>query len=74
MSQRCEWGRSETRGRLSGTRLTTPYNEDWIEAMKDAVPPHARHWDRDQREWWIADEFMDTVAELCDEHFGHAPD
>lgn len=34
-------------------RLRTPYNNDFIDALKDLVDKDSRRWDRDAKHWWV---------------------
>jgi len=50
--------------------LRSPYNEDFIKALKDAIPSRSREWDRVHKGWRIALEWADVVVDLVEEHGG----
>lgn len=61
-----EWGES----RRGGTNLYVPYNEDFIEALKETVPSRLRRYEPgDVPCWWIHDNWLDEVESLLVEHF-----
>lgn len=49
--------------------LETPYDEDFVEQLKEAVPSHGRSWDPKDRVWLISSEYWDTAAEVVEEYF-----
>lgn len=44
--------------------LRVDYDEEFIEAIKDALPPHYRGWDPATARWVIPEQFERTVRHL----------
>lgn len=53
-----------------GMYLESPYNTDFIEALKAAMPQDERRWDSVRKQWWISDAYLDEVDGLLFEYFG----
>lgn len=53
-----------------GMYLESPYNPDFIDALKSTVPQDERKWDSVRKQWWISDAYLDEVDGLLFEHFG----
>jgi hypothetical protein len=49
--------------------LETPYDEDFVEDLKAALPARARSWNRDRRVWIIAGEYWDAAVEVVEQYF-----
>lgn len=64
MAERPEWQEAKY-----GMYLYAPYNEEFAEEMKRAVPFEERKWDPLKKAWWISDPFLDDVDSLLQEHF-----
>lgn len=43
--------------------------EEFVEALKELVPPRNRRWDGERKAWWIDEEYLDEARELALEHF-----
>lgn len=52
-----------------GMYLESPYNPQFIEALKATVPPDERKWDSKRKQWWISDAYLDEVDGLLFEYF-----
>jgi hypothetical protein len=48
----------------------SPYDAGLVADLKARVPSHARHWDKDTRQWRIAPQFVQVVADLVQRHLG----
>lgn len=64
MARQPEWQSAEY-----GMFLDCPYNEDFIDEMKQVVPREERRWDKHKRMWWISDLYLDEVDNLLFSHF-----
>ena len=53
-----------------GMLIDTPYNEDFVEAIKAGVPGRDRAWDPDEKVWWVAVEWAEYAAQLVAYHYG----
>lgn len=53
-----------------GTRIDTPYQEAFVEALKERWPHGYRLWDPDEEVWWVEEGNEEAVEELVIEHFG----
>lgn len=53
----------------------TPRNQAFIDALKAGIPPGSRKWGRDEGKmaWIVAAPYLDTVKQLCQQHFGQMP-
>lgn len=60
-----EWGKEEN----GGTLLYTPFNEEFVEALKEEIPASKRRWLPDEEAWWVHDDFVDAVETLLLNHF-----
>ena len=52
-----------------GMHLESPYNPDFIEALKRDVPADERKWDSVRKQWWISDAYLDEVDALLFDYF-----
>ncbi len=55
-----------------GMFLELPYhesNKDFLVDMKSAVPEDERRWDKDKKQWWISDAYLDEVDQLLFHYF-----
>ncbi|HOV80821.1 MAG TPA: hypothetical protein PK728_12080 [Bacillota bacterium] len=52
-----------------GIYIDTPYDEDFIEALKRHVPAEHRKWDPDMKTWWISDKYAAQAERDCKAHF-----
>lgn len=49
--------------------LSTPYHEDFVAELKEAVPARHRRWMPDARVWEISEEYWADVASLVEDYF-----
>ena len=54
--------------------VDSPFNRDFVDALKNAIPHTERKWDGGKKVWSVAVRHADTVAALCKEHFGSVID
>lgn len=54
----------------SGIAFSVPYHAAFLEALKAAVPPAARHYHSNDREWVIGATYAEAAIALVVEHFG----
>lgn len=47
----------------------TPYNRDFVDALKESVPHTERKWVADKKLWVVTDNHGDKVVALAKEHF-----
>jgi len=52
-----------------GMYLDCPYNQDFLDEMKEVVPREERRWDNQRKQWWISDAYLDEVDNLLFSHF-----
>ena len=64
MDQQPEWQSAEY-----GMYLECPYNRDFLDEMKRAVPSDERKWDNKRKQWWISDAYLDEVDNLLFTYF-----
>ena len=50
--------------------IRSPYNADFVAALKESVPPQARKWDGLNKAWTVSPEYGDVVAALMQQHYG----
>lgn len=48
-------------------RLVSPYNANFVDAMKAEVPPAARNWDGEC--WSFDSDYAETVEDLAIQHY-----
>jgi HAMP domain-containing protein len=58
--------------------VTTPYNTDYVEALKSRIPYHAhrlvqREWDAEKKVWYVRPIHRETLYEILRESFGFEP-
>lgn len=53
-----------------GTRVDTPFDQAFIDELKDRWPHGWRLWDDASETWWVAAGNEQEVEELVIEHFG----
>jgi len=53
----------------NGMYLECPYDKEFMEAFKIAIPKKERHWNRAKRQWWVSDIYLDEVENLLFDHF-----
>jgi len=53
-----------------GIFLKTPYLAEFVEELKDRIPPHGRHWDRVKKMWYVEPSWADDARELVSWYFG----
>jgi hypothetical protein len=51
------------------TRFLTPYDPDFVEALKASVPWSARKWNPESKGWLVFDPYVDEAIELASDHF-----
>jgi hypothetical protein len=49
--------------------LETPYNEDFVAALKSGLPSYARSWDSQRKVWIIAGEWWEKAQEIVEEFY-----
>jgi len=47
----------------------TPFNEDFISALKTDIPKHSRSWDPEERCWLVDSYWFGNLQDLLPEHF-----
>lgn len=57
-------GRRDRRTDRTGLVVDTPYSRDFVEDLKDAVPPADRAWWPDQKLWWVSEDHEADVVAL----------
>lgn len=45
-------------------RVTFPFDRDVVESIKHLVPPHSRTYDPDERAWYVAPRYGDSIRKL----------
>lgn len=74
-NQRPEWEKAKW-----GMLLNLPFHEknrEFLVDMKKIVPEDERRWDREKKNWWISDAYLDEVDQLLFHYFetqGHGRD
>lgn len=63
-------GASLRRGAAETIVLQCDYNEEFIEALKQAIPWKDRRWDPKRTAWVIADQYDVVVRRLVAEYLG----
>lgn len=53
-----------------GVLIDTPYNADFVEELKSAVPARERSWSPGEKVWWIEPDWASEVEDLVHYHFG----
>ena len=46
-----------------------PYDEDFIDEMKDAIVGAFRRWDPDNRVWFVHASFLTELLQICHRYF-----
>lgn len=54
-----------------GAVIRTPYLQDFVDELKETVPAAYRHWDRENKQWYIEPSYANEAAELF---FSYFPD
>lgn len=54
-------------------RVVTPYNRDFIEALKQLMPFSDRAWDGASKMWTISEKFLGPVSTLAEKFFHTKP-
>jgi hypothetical protein len=61
--------------RVFGYILTeTPYNENWVSAIKYVIPNDHREWNKKGKVWFIGVSYYEAVKEITEYFFGHVID
>lgn len=47
----------------------TPYNKDFVSALKDKIPKDYRRWDPDEKVWVISYSYENRLIALCSTYF-----
>lgn len=55
-----------------GFLIQTPYDEIFVEQIREMVPIKDRWFNRSRRGWWVAEEHREIVLHLVHEAFGGA--
>lgn len=53
--------------------LRTPYDRQFLDALKSQIDEYARRWDAANKVWRFDDSQMLTLEALCEKHFGVKP-
>jgi len=48
----------------------SPYNGDWLSAMKETIPYSSRKWNRNNKSWVFKRKYIDEVRDLAKTHYG----
>ncbi len=51
-------------------KVSTPFDETYLEHMKEAVPARCRKWNGDEKVWLYKAPYVDVVVRLLQVHFG----
>jgi hypothetical protein len=54
--------------------LKTPFDRDFVEALKLAIPAPYREWSPEKKTWYIYQEYDDTVIDLVESRGGRVSD
>ena len=46
----------------------SPYDAGLVEDLKREIPYSDRRWDRDQKLWFVAPQWAETLADLAEKH------
>ncbi len=55
-----------------GFLVKTPYDDFFLEQLREMVPVRDRWFNRPRKGWWIAEEHRDVILHLVREAFGGA--
>jgi hypothetical protein len=55
---------------VAAYRVSTPYNPQFVELLKQLIPVADRIWDTQQKIWTIAEGFYQPVKDLCSKIWG----
>ena len=60
------------RMKIAGNQIAiiSPYNADFVAALKTEVPAAARKWDAVAKTWTVSADYGDVVAGLMSRHYG----
>ena len=50
--------------------ISTPYNQNFVEFIKAAIPVGKRHWDPQTKIWMFSEEFLPPLLKLCQKVWG----
>lgn len=53
-----------------GSRVETPFDQGFVNAIKEKWSHGTRAWDDEEGVWWVAEGHEEAVEELVLEHFG----
>jgi hypothetical protein len=53
----------------SGIDVSTPYESDFVDALKATVPSRGRKWDSDRKMWTITPAYIDDAVRLLEQYF-----
>ena len=54
-------------------RVVTPYNKDFVEALKQLMPFSNRAWDSQTKMWTVTENYLGPVAALAEKFFRVKP-
>ena len=49
------------------------YDPDLVADLKEAIPWRDRRWDGDQKLWFVAPRWAETLADLAEQYLGKRP-
>lgn len=53
----------------SWVRVVAPWNQDFLDELKDTFQPSFRRWDPDAKHWLINDIYLEDIILLCKKYF-----
>ena len=53
--------------------VVSPYDEEFVRLLKNAVPANERRWNPEGRSWLVAVRHGKTVQDICDKVFNQSP-
>ena len=55
-----------------GYLIQTPFDDFFLEQLREMIPKRDRWFNRSRKGWWIAEEHLDVVLHLVRDAFGGA--
>jgi len=52
---------------LARVQVTSPYDTEFVEALKNLAPHRARAWDPEEKCWWFTEAYLDHLKVLAQE-------
>lgn len=48
---------------------TTQYNEEFVEQMKEEIPPAHRGWKEEKGAWWVNEDWLELAEDIASRHY-----